>query len=308
MELQIVKHDNWFRDFVTDMGRRGPSHLRDMPQHCPINNENNIFGKEFLLEPNAVDKSKPFAYIISVDGCDEDTLADLMYYGREMLLQDLVRSLISEEAKHDLKTNPKSSLVIENTAEGHASFELFNIIHVLVALMDVPYEKVLYTNSTSNIEECYDQYILNRPYALIEKIKVFGSGEWNEMVCQQMVEDTYNLECQDDYCEWGDVMKDEWYDFMNISRESTKFLNNIYPEYNRPHLFMYKHMNAKRGHRTAFMSLLNDRGLLDGNLFSTPNDWDSTFSSGEKYLRKWFWERKQYEFYNEHLERLYKLK
>ena len=47
MELQIVKHDNWFRDFVTDMGRRGPSHLRDMPQHCPINNENNIFGKEF---------------------------------------------------------------------------------------------------------------------------------------------------------------------------------------------------------------------------------------------------------------------
>ena len=308
MELQIVKHDNWFRDFVTDMGRRGPSHLRDMPQHCPINNENNIFGKEFLLEPNDIDKSKPFAYIISVDGCDEDTLADLMYYGREMLLQDLVRSPISEEAKHDLKTNPKSSLVIENTAEGHASFELFNIIHVLVALMDVPYEKVLYTNSTSNIEECYDQYILNRPYALIEKIKVFGSGEWNEMGCQQMVEDTYNLECQDDYCEWGDVMKDEWYDFMNISRESTKFLNNIYPEYNRPHLFLYKHMNAKRGHRTAFMSLLNDRGLLDGNLFSTPNDWDSTFSSGEKYLRKWFWERKQYEFYNEHLERLYKLK
>ena len=32
------------------------------------------------------------------------------------------------------------------------------------------------------------------------------------------------------------------------------------------------------------------------------------FPSGEKYLRKWFWERKQYEFYNEHLERLYKLK
>ena len=95
---------------------------------------------------------------------------------------------------------------------------------------------------------------------------------------------------------------------MNISRESTKFLNNIHPEYNRPHLFLYKHMNAKRGHRTTFMSLLNDRGLLDGNLFSTPNDWDSTFSSGEKYLRKWFWERKQYEFYNEHLERLYKLK
>ena len=240
------------------------------------------------VKPAELDKSKPFAYIISVDGCDEDTLADLMYYGREMLLQDLVRSPISKEAKHDLKTNPKSSLVIENTAEGHASFELFNIIHVLVALMDVPYEKVLYTNSTSNIEECYDQYILNRPYALIEKIKVFGSGEWNEMVCQQMVEDTYNLECQDDYCEWGDVMKDEWYDFMNISRESTKFLNNIHPEYNRPHLFLYKHMNAKRGHRTTFMSLLNDRGLLDGNLFSTPNDWDSTFSSGEKYLRKWY--------------------
>ena len=115
---------------------------------------------------------------------------------------------------------------------------------------------------------------------------------------QQMVEDTYNSECQDDYCEWGDVMKDEWYDFMNISRESTKFLNNIILN-TIDHLFMYKHMNAKRGHRITFMSLLNDRGLLDGNLFSTINDWDSR-PSGEKYLRKWFWERKQYEFYNEH--------
>ena len=87
MELQIVKHDNWFRDFVTDMGRRGPSHLRDMPQHCPINNENNIFGKEFLLEPNDVDKSKPFAYVISVDGCDEE----LVVGGGEVLLEVLER-------------------------------------------------------------------------------------------------------------------------------------------------------------------------------------------------------------------------
>ena len=69
-----------------------------------------------------------------------------MYYGREMFTRFI--NHYSEEAKHDLKTNPKSSLVIENTAEGHASFELFNIIHVLVALMDVPYEKVLYTNNT----------------------------------------------------------------------------------------------------------------------------------------------------------------
>tara|TARA_B100001057_G_scaffold226778_1_gene227113 strand:+ start:2677 stop:4128 length:1452 start_codon:yes stop_codon:yes gene_type:complete len=307
MEMQIIRHSNWFRDFVTDMGRRGPTHLRDMPQHCPSDNEDNIFGKRLLVDAKDVDKSKPFAYLISIDGCDEDTLAELMYYGREMLLQDIVRSPISDEARQDLKTNPKSSFVIENTAEGHASFELFNVIHVLVALLDVPYEKVLYTNSTSNIEECYDKYLLNRPYALIERINVFSSGEWNEMVCQKMIEDTYELECQDDYCEWGDPMKDEWYNYMNINKESTRFLNNIHPELNRPHLFMYKHMNAKRGHRTAFMALLNDRGLLDGNLFSTPNDWNSTFVSGEVYLRKHFWERKQYQFYNEYLERLYKL-
>ena len=73
-----------------------------------------------------------------------------------MLLQDLVRSNTYEEAKHDLKTNPSSPLVIENTAEGHAGFELFNIIHVLVALMDVPMRKFYTPNSTSNIEECYD--------------------------------------------------------------------------------------------------------------------------------------------------------
>jgi len=290
------------------MGRRGPTHLRDMPQHCPVDNEDNIFGKMPLVDAKDADKSKPFAYVISIDGCDEGTLADLMYYGRELLIQDLVRSPISEEAKHDLRTNPKASLVIENTAEGHASFELFNIIHVLVALLDIPYEKVLYTNSTSNIEECYDQYILNRPYALIEKIKVFGSGEWNEMVCQQMVQDTYQLECQDDYCEWGDKMRNDWYNTMNISHESTRSLMSIKPELKRPHLFMYKHMNAKRGHRTAFLTLLNEKGLLESNLFSTPNDWNSTFASGEEYLRKYFWDRKQYQHYHEYLARLNHIK
>ena len=172
MELQIVKHDNWFRDFVFDMSRRGPTHLRDMPQHCPVDNTSNLFGRQGLVDADKVDKSKPFTYIISIDGCDEETLAELMYYGREMLMQDIVRSPISPEAKKDLQENPKATLVIENTAEGHASFSLFNSIHVLVGLLEVPYSKVQYTNSTSNIEECYDKYLLNRPYALIERINV----------------------------------------------------------------------------------------------------------------------------------------
>ena len=308
MELQIVKHDNWFRDFVIDMSRRGPTHLRDMPEHCPKNNDKNLFGSEILKPIDEIDKNQSFAYVISIDGCDEETLAELMYYGREMLLQDLVRSPITEEARHELKTNPKASLVIENTAEGHASFSLFNSIHVLVALLDIPYEKVLYTNSTSNIEECYDQYLLNRPYALIEKIKVFGSGEWSELVCHQMVEDVYNLEIQDDYCEWGDQMKKEWRDLITISDDSTRYLNKINYELNRPHLFLFKHMNAKRGHRTAFLSMLNEKGLLESNMFSTPNDWNSTFNSGEKYLRECFWNRQKTEKYNEYLKLLYDLK
>ena len=104
----------------------------------------------------------------------------------------------------------------------------------------------------------YDQYLLNRPYALIEKIKVFGSGEWSELVCHRMVEDVYNLEIQDDYCEWGDQMKKEWRDLITISDDSTRYLNKINYELNRPHLFLFKHMNAKRGHRTAFLSMLND--------------------------------------------------
>ena len=29
-------------------------------------------------------------HVISIDGCDEETLAELMYYGREMLMQDLL--------------------------------------------------------------------------------------------------------------------------------------------------------------------------------------------------------------------------
>ena len=298
MELQIVKHNNWFRDFVIDMSRRGPTHLRDMPQHCPPNNTENLFGRSHLINADKIDKSKPFTYIISIDGCDEETLAELMYYGREMLMQDIVRAPITEEARKDLQENPKASLVIENTAEGHASFSLFNSIHVLVSLLDVPYSKVLYTNSTSNIEECYDKYLLNRPYALIERINVFGSGEWNELVCQLMIQDTYQLECQDDYCEWGDKMREDWLDYITIDHESTRFLNKINPDYERPHLFLYKHMNAKRGHRTAFMAMLHDRGLLESNLFSTPNDWNSTFSSGEKYLRRYFWDRRHYEVYN----------
>ena len=128
MNLQIVKHDNWFRDFVIDMSRRGPTHLRDMPDHCPKNNDLNLFGSETLKPIDEIDKNQSFAYVISIDGCDEETLAELMYYGREMLLQDLVRSPITEEARHELKINPKASLVIENTAEGHASFNLFNSI------------------------------------------------------------------------------------------------------------------------------------------------------------------------------------
>lgn len=308
MELQIVKHDNWFRDFIIDMSRRGPTHLRDMPEHCPVDNKDNLFGRKNLKPIDEINKSEPFAFYISIDGCDEDTLAELMYYGREMLIQDLVRAPISEEAKLELRTNPKASLVIENSAEGHASFNLFNSIHVLVSLLDVPYEKVLYTNSTSNIEECYDKYLLSRPYALIERINVFGSGEWNELVCQKMVEDVYNLEIQDDYCEWGEKMREDWLDYMTIDNESTRFLNKINPDLQRPHLFIYKHMNAKRGHRTAFLSLLHSKGLLEGNLFSTPNDWNSTFSSGEEYLRKYFWERSQTEIYNQFLDMLYNLK
>ena len=308
MELQIVKHDNWFRDFVFDMSRRGPTHLRDMPQHCPVDNTLNLFGKEGLVDADKVDKSKPFTYIISIDGCDEETLAELMYYGREMLMQDLVRSPISPEAKKDLQENPKATLVIENTAEGHASFSLFNSIHVLVGLLEVPYSKVKYTNSTSNIEECYDKYLLNRPYALIEKINVFGSGEWSELVCQRMIPDVYNLEIQDDYCEWGDKMREDWLSYIAIDHESTRFLNNINPDYERPHLFLYKHMNAKRGHRTTFMAMLHDRGLLESNLFSTPNDWNATFSSGEEYLRKHFWDKRHHEVYEKHLNNLHKLK
>ena len=307
-QLQIVKHPNWFHDFITDMSRRGPRHLREMPQHCPKDNLSNLFGRSNIKPIEEIDKNEPFTYYISIDGCDEDTLAELMYYGREMLLQDLVRSPISDEARRDLNECHTSSLVIENAAEGHASFGLFNSIHVLVSLLGIPHEKVLYTNSTSNIEECYDEYILKRKFALVEQIRVFGSGEWNEMVCQRMIPDVYNLEIQDDYCEWGDKMRDDWQEYMTIEHESTRYLNHINAEFNRPHLFLYKHMNAKRGHRTDFMAMLHDKGLLDGNLFSTPNDWGSTFDCGERYLRDAYWEKKQVEVYNKHLDMLYALK
>ena len=308
MNLQIVKHDNWFRDFVIDMSRRGPTHLRDMPDHCPKNNDLNLFGSETLKPIDEIDKNQSFAYVISIDGCDEETLAELMYYGREMLLQDLVRSPITEEARHELKINPKASLVIENTAEGHASFNLFNSIHVLVALLDVPYNKVLYTNSTCNIEECYEKYLLQRPYALIEKINVFGSGEWSELVCHRMIEDVYNLEIQDDYCEWGEPMKPEWRELVPLSDDSTKYLNKVNYELDRPHLFMFKHMNAKRGHRTLFLSMLNEKGLLDSNMFSTPTIWPATFSSGEKYLREQYWNCGNHDRYDEYVQLLKNLK
>ena len=99
---------------------------------------------------------------------------------------------------------------------------------------------------------------------------MFGSGEWSELVCPRMIPDVYNLEIQDDYCEWGDKMREDWLSYIAIDHESTRFLNNINPDYERPHLFLYKHMNAKRGHRTTFMAMLHDRGLLESNLFSTP--------------------------------------
>ena len=79
MELQIVKHDNWFRDFIIDMSRRGPTHLRDMPEHCPVDNKDNLFGRKNLKPIDEINKSEPFAFYISIDGCDEDTLAELMY-------------------------------------------------------------------------------------------------------------------------------------------------------------------------------------------------------------------------------------
>ena len=142
--FQIVKHDNWFRDFVVDMGRRGPTHLRNMSDHCPSNNDANVFGwysnyhtQRHFKPIEEINKNEPFAYIISIDGCDEDTLAELMYYGREMLMQDLVRSPLSDEAKHELNTNSKASIIIENTAEGHASFQLFNSIHVYFSNSEV---------------------------------------------------------------------------------------------------------------------------------------------------------------------------
>jgi len=310
-QLQIVQHDNWFRDFVIDMGRRGPTHLRDMAQHCPQNNNDNVFcwlnkyhTQKHFKPYEDIDKTKPFTYIISIDGCDEDTLAELMYYGREMLLQNLVRPPLSKQAQDDLNNNSQASLVIENSAEGHASFELFNSIHVLVALLDIPYNKVLYTNSTKNIDECYDKYLLERPYALIERINVFGSGEWDEQVCQLMLQDNYQLEQQDDVCEWANPLPEEQTRRMSVDPISTSFLSSIEPDLYKPHLFMFKHMNAKRGHRTAFLCELNSRGLLDKNMFSTPNDWPSTFAGAEEYLRKWFWDARQFQYYHEYIEKL----
>jgi hypothetical protein len=171
-------------------------------------------------------------------------------------------------------------------------------------LLDIPYNKVLYTNSTKNIDECYDKYLLERPYALIERINVFGSGEWDEQVCQLMLQDNYQLEQQDDVCEWANPLPEEQTRRMSVDPISTSFLSSIEPDLYKPHLFMFKHMNAKRGHRTAFLCELNSRGLLDKNMFSTPNDWPSTFAGAEEYLRKWFWDARQFQYYHEYIEKL----
>lgn len=317
MSVQIVHHENWFRDFVIDMSRRGPTHLRDMPQHCPKDNTDNLFDwatggagqrREHLKTIDKIDKNKPFVYMISIDGCDEETLENLVYYGRELLLQDLVRSPISDEARNDLNTNPKAFLVIANTAEGHASNNLFNTLHTLVALLNVPFDKVYYGNSTSNLQDCYNNFFLNREFATKEKLNVFGAGCWTEIVCQQMLVDTYNLEQNDNYCEFGNPFEPEQTKHWSIDPIVSSFLNDIQIDIHRPHLFMYKHMNAKRGHRTMLMSMMNEKGLLQNNMFSTPSSWDATYFSGEAYLRKSFFDKRKIETYNKQLKKLEHLK
>jgi hypothetical protein len=39
-------------------------------------------------------------------------------------------------------------------------------------------------------------------------------------------------------------------------------------------------------------------------MFSTPNDWPSTFAGAEEYLRKWFWDARQFQYYHEYIEKL----
>ena len=65
--MQIVHHPNWYRDFLEDMARRGPTHLRDASQHCPIDNTINSFthfygAKDFIKPRNEIDESKSFFY------------------------------------------------------------------------------------------------------------------------------------------------------------------------------------------------------------------------------------------------------
>mgnify|MGYP000412747083 CR=1 FL=1 len=45
--MQIVHHPNWYRDFLEDMARRGPTHLRDASEHCPVDNTINSFTHYF---------------------------------------------------------------------------------------------------------------------------------------------------------------------------------------------------------------------------------------------------------------------
>ena len=57
-----------------------------MPALSQLIIHKNLFGRQGLVDADKVDKSKPFTYTPSIDGCDEETLAELMYYGREMLI------------------------------------------------------------------------------------------------------------------------------------------------------------------------------------------------------------------------------
>ena len=230
--MQIVHHPNWYRDFLEDMARRGPTHLRDASQHCPIDNTINSFthfysAKDFIKPRNEIDESKGFFYLISIDCCDDDSIAELIYYGRELVNQKLVRPYLSDEAIKDLKEFHNCGLIIENAAEGHASDQLFDALHVLVSQLEIPFEKTYYTNSTQNLREMYDKYLLSKPYATIDKIKVFNCGGWNELVCQQMLEDNYAIEKDEDMCEFkSDPLVDE-NETWALSVECTKPLDHF---------------------------------------------------------------------------------
>lgn len=302
--MQIVHHPNWYRDFLEDMARRGPTHLRDASQHCPIDNTINSFthfygDKNFIKPRDQIDESKGFFYLISIDCCDDDSIAELIYYGRELVNQKLVRPYIIQEAIDDLNNFHNCGLIIENAAEGHASDKLFDALHVLVSQVGIPFEKTYYTNSTQNLRDMYDRYLLNKPYATIDKIKMFNCGGWNELVCQQMLDDNYQIEKNEDMCEFRPEPLIDTNEYWSLSVECTKQLEHIREDINKPHLFLYKHMNAKRGFRTLFLALLHKEHLLDNNLYSTPEEWRGTQSSAVKYINSITWDRNWAEGFEE---------